>query len=70
MPHLDGYEATKQIRAYMTAQNRSQPRILGISGHVEEEYKQRAKNAGMDQLISKPARVPDVKEGINGVFDQ
>jgi len=70
MPHLDGYQATMQIREYITAQNQAQPRILGISGHVEEKYKQRALGAGMDSLIAKPAKVIDVKEGMQGVFEE
>jgi len=48
MPHLDGYQATSQIREYVTSLKHNQPRILGISGHVEEKYKQRALGAGMD----------------------
>jgi len=37
---------------------------------VEEKYKQRALGAGMNSLISKPAKVADVKEGMKGVFEE
>ena len=45
-----------------------QPTIVGISGHVEEKYRNRALSSGMNTLISKPAKVEDVKEASKGIF--
>ena len=41
MPFLDGYEATKRIRILFLTQDiprAKQPRIVAITGHVENEY--------------------------------
>ena len=62
MPKMDGYTATDLIRKFITDSGLQQPYIIAISGHVEEKYVQRALDAGMDRLISKPAKVDDVRE--------
>ena len=53
MPFLDGYEATKQIRKLFLRQNierEKQPKIIAITGHVENEYVQKADECGMDKV--------------------
>ena len=67
MPKMDGYQATKLIREYVTEIGVEQPCIVGISGHVEEKYRQRALEAGMTSLIAKPAKVEDLKEASKSV---
>jgi CheY-like chemotaxis protein len=47
----------------------AEPTIVGISGHVEEKYRNRALSSGMNTLISKPAKVEDVKEATKGIFN-
>jgi len=42
MPKMDGYQATMQIREYVREIGVDQPTIVGISGHVEEKYRNRA----------------------------
>ena len=57
MPFLDGYEATKRIRKLFLSQDiprEKQPRIVAITGHIENEYVQKAINSGMDKVYSKP----------------
>lgn len=57
MPFMDGYEATRQIRQLFTNHNiqrSSQPRIIAITGHVEQEYVKRALSSGMDKVYPKP----------------
>ena len=57
MPFLDGYEATKKIRriyANMDISKEYQPKIIAITGHVEEEYVEKAMVCGMDKVYSKP----------------
>ena len=61
MPKMDGYQATTQIRQHIQDLNKEQPLIVAISGHVEEHYRQRALDAGMNTIIAKPAKLKDVK---------
>ena len=57
MPFMDGYEATSRIRKMFQSVNiprDEQPKIVAITGHVENEYIQRAINSGMDKVYPKP----------------
>ena len=57
MPFLDGYEATKQIRKMFMSNEiarNNQPRIVAVTGHVENEYVQKANKSGMDKVYPKP----------------
>lgn len=67
MPKMDGYEATRCIREFINDIKMEQPFIVAISGHVEEKYIERAKNAGMNTLVAKPAKVDDFKEIVKGI---
>jgi CheY-like chemotaxis protein len=54
MPIMDGYEATHKIRQYLFDLGIQQPMIVAITGHVEEQYVERAISCGMNQVLSKP----------------
>jgi len=57
MPFLDGYEATKRIRKlYLGADidRLKQPKVIAITGHVENEYVKKAMASGMDKVYQKP----------------
>ena len=62
MPFLDGYEATKRIRAMVklakgTDEENKSPellKIVAVTGHVEPEYISKAKKSGMDEVFGKP----------------
>ncbi|MBU5480229.1 ATP-binding protein [Blautia sp. MSJ-19] len=55
MPHMDGYEATKAIRALDDP--RSRIPIIAMTANAFEEDRQRAFEAGMDGHIAKPIDV-------------
>ena len=38
MPIMDGYEASEQIRQYVSKNNLFQPWIIACTGHNENEY--------------------------------
>lgn len=55
MPEMDGYAATESIRAlHAHEQLNYQPYIIGLSGHIQKEYRQRALTCGMDDYAVKP----------------
>jgi len=57
MPIMDGIAAAKLIRQGLIdlgIQKEDQPAIIGITGHVQERYKQEGLLAGMDEILSKP----------------
>ena len=62
MPFMDGYEATKRIRkmfASIDVPRKQQPKIVAITGHVENEYIQRAISSGMDKVYPKPLPIKE-----------
>ena len=59
MPIMDGYEATRQIRA-LPDKRLAQLPIIAVSANAFEEDKKASLAAGMDGHIAKPINVPDL----------
>lgn len=59
MPIMDGYEATKQIRA-LPDKRLAQLPIIAVSANAFEEDKKASLAAGMDGHIAKPINVPEL----------
>ena len=53
MPHMDGYEATRRIRALQRPDARSVP-IFAMTANAFAEDADKSREAGMDAHISKP----------------
>lgn len=51
LPLMDGYEATRRIRA--NAAFKSTP-IIGLSAHAMDGHEQKAKSAGCNSYLTKP----------------
>jgi CheY-like chemotaxis protein len=60
MPELDGYEATRRIRA---AENGHVP-IIAMTAHSMKGDRERCLAAGMDDYLSKPVRNDQLDEAI------
>ena len=60
MPIMDGYEATRKIRAMGTASSKLP--ILAMTANAFEEDRKAALNAGMNEHIAKPIDVGRLKE--------
>ena len=41
----------------MGIEHKNQPKIIAVTGHVENEYMQRAMTSGMDKILKKPLHV-------------
>ena len=62
MPFMDGYQATSKIRTLysnMEIPRELQPKIIAITGHVENEYVQKAYKSGMDRVYPKPLPIQE-----------
>lgn len=54
MPEMDGYEATKQIRAKEKLFNRPRSMVVAVSAHARSDHKNKAIQVGMDDYMTKP----------------
>ena len=62
MPFMDGYVATKkilQLYKQMEIDESRQPLIIGVTGHVEQEYITKALESGMKKVFKKPLKLND-----------
>ena len=71
MPVMDGYEATRQIRKLTKIR---QPKIVAMTAHAMLEVRDRCLAVGMDDYVSKPVHLENLKEmlfrGIRAVSKQ
>jgi PAS domain S-box-containing protein len=60
MPEMDGYEATRQIRSG----DWPQPRIIAMTANAMEGDEELCRASGMDDYLSKPIRIEELREMI------
>ena len=61
LPDLNGYEATRKIRNEMGL---SELPVIALTANVMEKHREKAKEAGMDDLISKPIDIENMLKKI------
>ncbi len=61
MPEVDGLEATRRIRADISA---AQPYIIAVTANATVQDRQRCMAAGMDDYIRKPYRMEDLQHSL------
>ncbi len=67
MPEMDGFAATKAIRAKESAANTHVP-IVALTAHAMKGDRERCLAAGMDAYVSKPIRTAEFFETIAGLL--
>ncbi len=66
MPEMDGFEATRQIRARLPASR--QPRIVALTANAMQGDREQCIAAGMDDYISKPVKLHELADSIRRLF--
>lgn len=69
MPHMDGYDATRQIRLNESSLGVARTRIVALSAHAMAEHKENAMQAGMDDHISKPVSLDALQSALQTASD-
>ncbi len=64
MPELDGLEATRQIRAWERLHGRPRCPIIAVTANVFAEDQHECEAAGMDDFISKPVILADLRRAL------
>ena len=65
MPEMDGFEATREIKAMVNP-----PRIVALTASAMAEDKEKCKLAGMDGFLSKPISKSQLKKAILNTHEQ
>jgi CheY-like chemotaxis protein len=65
MPVMDGYEATKAIRALPDGRGAALP-ILALTANAMQDDRQKCLSAGMDGFLAKPFTLPELRATLLG----
>jgi CheY-like chemotaxis protein len=64
MPGMDGYELARRLRARPQGE---EVVLVALTGWVGEPYRRRAREAGFDHFLAKPASLEDLVGTLRGV---
>ena len=67
MPEMDGYEATRAIRAWEKGSERHIP-IIAMTAHAMNRDKENCFAAGMDAHVAKPVNITELSEQIRSLI--
>ncbi len=62
MPEMDGYETARRVTALWAAAPAARPRMIAMTGNAMQGDRERCLEAGMDDYISKPVRVDELRD--------
>ena len=68
MPELDGFEATRRIRA--DERSREFPWIIALTAGVGSADREEARSAGMNDYVSKPLRPEALEAALARAYDE
>jgi CheY-like chemotaxis protein len=64
MPEMDGYEVARRIREKWSADESSRPRMIALTGNAMQGDREQCLEAGMDDYLSKPVRIAELKAAL------
>ncbi len=64
MPEMDGYEAARRIVRKWSTLEHERPRVVAMTGNAMQGDRERCLEAGMDDYISKPVQVDELKAAL------
>ncbi len=64
MPCMDGYIATQSIREWERLTQRRPTPILALTGHILDEHQARSLEAGMNEHLSKPVELSELRAAL------
>ncbi|MCC2638861.1 MAG: hypothetical protein K0Q68_2580 [Moraxellaceae bacterium] len=64
MPFMDGYAATQAIREWEKYTGRRAIPILALTAHILDEHKEKSRQAGMNEHLSKPIELTELQEAL------
>lgn len=70
MPGMDGFEATKTIRAWERQRGSRRIPIYALTAHVLSENSEACAEVGMDGRLTKPIKIPDYYPMLNVVANR
>ena len=65
MPEMDGFEATRRMRAMEKTLNRESVPIVALTAHVVDQIREDTQKAGMVDLITKPFTIETIGDCLN-----
>jgi two-component system, chemotaxis family, CheB/CheR fusion protein len=66
LPGMDGHEVARQLRGLATDKR---PLLIAMTGHAQDEYRQRSEEAGLDLHLVKPLRIEDLRRLLRRFWD-
>jgi len=69
MPNMDGLTCVREIRKMQASGAiRVHVPVIAVTANVRDEHIATAKNSGMDDVVSKPFRIPDLLKQIEALL--
>lgn len=67
MPVLNGFEATRQIRAFEKQKGLEPTMIIALTGLGSASAQQEAFTSGVDLFLTKPVRLKELTKVLDGI---
>jgi len=64
MPEMDGFETARRIHEKWSANENERPRLIALTGHAMTGDRERCLSAGMDDYLTKPLGVDELKAAL------